>query len=105
MAYTAARHADRQSTTVYAGAPGAVSVLGCFVVDLVKGREDVVGELNFSYRAHALCSCSNSKANQPLLAEGRVEHSVGAKVGSKVHGAAEDSAKLNVLPKHKHTLV
>lgn len=105
VAYTATRHTNGESSTMYTSASRPVSVLCCFIVDLVECWEDVVGELNFGDRPHTLSGCSNGESNKALLAEWCVEYSLSAKVGCEVHGAAEDSSKLDVLPKHEHSFI
>lgn len=72
---------------------------------LVKGREDVVGELNLGNGFHAFCCCTDCEADEALLTEWCVEDTFGTKVGREVHGASKDSAKLYVLAKDHDALV
>lgn len=105
VAYHACRHADREPAAMHARCAGAVAVLGGLVDDLVEGGEHVVCELDLGHGLHALCGGADGEAYEPLLAEGRVEDALCAKVGGEVHGAAEDAAELDVLAEHEDALV
>lgn len=105
VTYTSARHTDRKSTTVYSGASRSVPILGCFVVDLIKGWEDVVGKLNLSNWPHPLSCCTYGEPYESLLAEWCVENALGAKICGKIHCAAKHTSKLDVFTKDQHPLV
>lgn len=105
MAYTATRHAYHESTAVDSRATRSVSVFGDFVVYLVKGREDVVGELDLCYRLHTFCCCTYSEPNKTLFAKRRVEDAFCSKVCCQVHGAPEHTAKLYILPKYQYSFI
>jgi hypothetical protein len=85
--------------------PGPVPVLGRLIHDLIKSRKDIVGKLHLGDRFHALTRSANREPHQSLLTQRRVEDPVRAKVCRKVHCASEDTPKLNVFPKYKHSLV
>lgn len=87
---------DSQPTTVEEPS-GPVPHLGCFIDDLVKGREDIVCELDLCDRCGAGCRGSNSKPDDALFGERGVEDAAGAEARGEACGAAEDAAERDVL--------
>lgn len=91
-------HADSQPPAVK-GAPGAVSVLGSLVDQLVKRGEGVIGELDLGNGGVAHGREANGKARDALLAEGGVEDAVPPKAVEQANRATKDTTKADVLAK------
>mmetsp|Transcript_27928 Transcript_27928/g.59489 ORF Transcript_27928/g.59489 Transcript_27928/m.59489 type:complete len:236 (-) Transcript_27928:25-732(-) len=68
----------------------SVPVLGNFVDDLVKGREDVISKLHLSDCRIACSGEAHSHAGNGLLAEWCVQHTVLAELVTQAHRASED---------------
>lgn len=100
MAYCSVRCANSQSTDVVRST-STVSIFCSFVCDLIKGRENIIGKLNFCNRRIAFCCCSDSESDDALLGERGVEDTVRAVAFSKTDSAAKDTTKGNVLSKNK----
>jgi len=90
--------ADRQPPTVEEPA-AAVPHLGGLVDDLVKGREDVVGELHLRDGRGARSSGADPEADDALFGQRGVEDAARAEARGQARGAAEDSPKGDVFAK------
>jgi hypothetical protein len=100
----AAWRANQKATTVKEVA-GAIAVLGSLVDDLVKGREDVVGELNLCNAPVAHGGITDGEAGNALLTQRRVEDAVRPELLPQVHAAAEHAAKGHVLAEQHGVVV
>lgn len=67
--------------------------------DLVKGRKYVVGKLDLSNGAVALCRSAHSEPHYALLRQRRVEHALAAVPVQQAAAAHEHAPKRNVLAK------
>ena len=97
--------AEHQTTDVKFIA-GAVTELGRFVDDLVKGRKDVVGKLNFGDWRHALRRHTIGKTGDALFCKRRVKTTRFAVFFLQLRCRAEHTAKMaDIFTKTHHAIV
>jgi hypothetical protein len=81
MPYSSTGHPNHHPTKVGARSTLAIPELGGFIDDLIEGRKDVIGELDFHHGLCAFSSHPDGGADDALLRNGRVEDSIRAKLG------------------------
>lgn len=67
---------------------------------LVERRKEVVRELDLWEGGVALCTHSDSKADDSLLSQRCIKDSLTAESFSKSHGAAEDAAECDIFAEY-----
>ena len=105
MADASARHPDHQAPHVSTGASFAIPPLGGLVNQLIKGRVDVIGELDLGHGFHALRRASNGEPHDALLAQWGIKNSLRPEFCGQVHAAAEHAAKGDIFAEDEHALV
>mmetsp|Transcript_102590 Transcript_102590/g.289866 ORF Transcript_102590/g.289866 Transcript_102590/m.289866 type:complete len:220 (+) Transcript_102590:783-1442(+) len=83
----------------------SVPVLRNLVHNLVKGREDVVGELHLRDRAVACDREANSETSDRLLRDRRVQHAARSEFFAEAHRRPENSTERNVLTEENRPLL
>ena len=104
VANSVGRGTDGQTADVELAAR-AVTKLGSLVADLIHGRKDVVGELHLRDRCASNCCHADSEADEALLVDRHVEHTLRTELVQQAHGATEDSTEGDIFAKHHSLLI
>lgn len=100
MPYCSTRRSYRQLSSVEL-ISRPVSVLRRLIDELVKRRENVIGELHFSDGGGSRYGSSDRESSDSLLSKRSVKHSVVAVFFHKAHTASENTAEFNILAEEK----
>jgi hypothetical protein len=101
MTDTSAGHSDDHSSKVASGRTLSVAEFAGFIDDLIKCREDIIGELDLDNWLPSFRRRTNSGSDNALLRQRGIEDSLGSKLVLKPTCAAKDPSKSNILTEAK----
>ena len=96
--------ANCQSSTIKL-IPGAISKLGSFVHNLIKGRENIISELHLRDSSGSRRRCTDSKSSDTLLRQRRVEDAIRSILFIEAHCTAKNSTELHIFAKDHRTVI
>ncbi len=84
----------------------AIAILGSFINNLIKGRENIIGKLDFGDGYRTLCGQTNGKTNNTLFGDRGVKATLVTVFFLQITGRSKHATKLTyIFTQTNHSLI